>query len=181
MEIRFDKLGHGFEIAVDVGAECGVVEGFELCDDAVDHGGAEDAGLFVDGALSLQAIGGGGTAVGQRVKAVEQGFILLVVDVDVDVCLVGDFDSIGEAEAVTSCYGETCHEEIDVGGGVGRTHFDGLLLACVVCAVRFKRIRLLAEVALAGPAKRDADEAGAVAVAPADVRGGLLVWDETEI
>ena len=55
MEISLDEFRHGFEIVAHVGAERGVVEGFQLCDDAVDHGGAEDAILFIDGALGLQA------------------------------------------------------------------------------------------------------------------------------
>ena len=181
MEISLDEFRHGFEIVAHVGAERGVVEGFQLCDDAVDHGGAEDAILFIDGALGLQAVGGGGAAVGQCRQAVEQGFVLLAVDVDVDIRLVGDFQPIGQAEAVASGDGEAGQEEIDVGGGVRRTHFDGLFLACVVFAVVFQRVGLLAEIVLAGPAERDADKAGAVAVAPADVRGGLLMGHEAEI
>ena len=52
VEIAFHQGEDLFLIVADVGTQCAVVEGFQLGNDTVDHGGSEPPFSFVDGALS---------------------------------------------------------------------------------------------------------------------------------
>ena len=121
-----DHLELCVAVALDLGIEVSVVVGAEFSDDAVDHRGAEHAVLLVDGALTLQAVGRLGAALGQGVEAGELGGVLGLVDVNVHVFVIGNLERILDLEAVTAGDAQAGHQLVDVGRPVGRAHLDGL-------------------------------------------------------
>ena len=93
--ILLDQRGHFLGVVGGVVADVLVLEGAEAFDGTVDHGGGEDAVLFVEGAVLLEAVGRFVAGGGELFKGVEELLVLLVVDVHVDVGPVGDFEGVG--------------------------------------------------------------------------------------
>ena len=103
------------------------------------------------------------------------------MNVDVDVSISGNFQRIGTFKTVAAGNRQTGKEQVDVGGTVGGTHFNGLLLAGIVGTGFFTGVGLAAKIFFAGPAERHTNQNGTVAVTPADVGGGFLMGDQTEV
>ena len=119
MEVAMHELEHLFLVATNVGTQGAVAIGAEALDDAVDHGGAEDVVLLKHGALALEAVGRGLTTVGEASERVEFIGILLLVDVDIHIGLLGYLEGIIELEAIAASHGKTGDELVDVGRAVG--------------------------------------------------------------
>ena len=161
-------------------AEVAVVVGAEVLDDAVDEGGSEDALVLVYLAVFLQHVGAGGAAVGQHREAFQH--ILVLEDIDAHIAVFGVLDSVLHLESVTGGDGHAGEQQIDVGGAVGGTQFDGLLICEIDIGVFLKRVAMRHHIAAAlAPAEGHTHHGRAVAVAPADVGGSLLMGHQTEI
>lgn len=119
MEVAVHELEHLFLVAVDIGTQGAVAIGAETLDDAVDHGGTEDVVLLEHSTLLLEAVGRGLTAVGEASEGVELLGILLLVDVDVHIGLLGNLEGVVELEAIAAGYSETRDELVDVGRAIG--------------------------------------------------------------
>ena len=70
-------------------------------------------------ALTLQAVGRGGTTVGQLSQILQLMLVLLLVDIHIYIGALGNLQRIVHLEAVAACYGKTCYELIYVGRAVG--------------------------------------------------------------
>ena len=119
MEIGIHELFDFFGLILNVATKGLVVESTELGYDAVDHGFAENALFLIDGTLTLQAIGRCGTTVrqlGQRGQAVGIGCI---VDVYVDVGILGHFQGIIHLEPMTAGHTQACQQLIEIGAAIG--------------------------------------------------------------
>lgn len=78
-------------VAFDVVSERRVMEGLQLPDNSIDHLLAEDTPLFEDSALLLQTVGRSRTAVRELCKVGKDFLILLVMDVDINICSLCNF------------------------------------------------------------------------------------------
>ena len=181
MEVAVYKLLDFLWISFYVFAQRGVVEGAELGDDAVDHGGREDVVLLEDGTLTVETVGRGYARVGKLCEGGQTVGILGSVDVDIDVGVFGYLKGVLHLEAVAAGDAESCEQLVEVGAAVGRAHLNGLLDAGVVACLGLQGIGFVAHVHISSPSQGHADKDGAVAVAPADVGGCLLMGDETEV
>ena len=115
LEVLVDELGGALGIVLDVVAQGAVVERAQLLDDAVDHVGTEDT-LLLEGATQLlQAVGAGDTAVRQAVELVEAVGVGGIVDIDVNIGLGSEFQSVLHLEAVAASYAQAGKQLIDVG------------------------------------------------------------------
>ena len=119
MEVAMHEFEHLLLVATNVGTQGSVAIGAEAFDDAIDHGGAEDVVLLKHGALALEAVGRGLTTVGEASERVELRDILLLVDVDIHVGLLGYLEGIIEFEAIAASHGKTRDELVDVGRAIG--------------------------------------------------------------
>ena len=106
MEVGVNEFLDGLVAAADVGTQGGVVVRAQLSDDTVDHSWAEHVVLLIDCTLLLEAVGACNAAVGELSEAVEAVLILLVVDVNVNIGLLGNLKSILHLKAVAACYAQ---------------------------------------------------------------------------
>ena len=158
-----------------------VLEGAEAFDGTVDHGGGEDAVLFVEGAVLLKAVGRFVAGGGELFKGVEELLVLLVVDVHVDVGPVGDFEGVGHFKAGAGGGHQAGEHIVDVGAAVAGTHLHGLLVGDHEIVGVFERVGDGAHAVSDAPAQWHSDEHRAVAVAPADAGGRFLVGHQAEV
>ena len=119
MEVAMYEFEHLLLIATNVGTQGAVAIGAEALDDAVNHSRAEDIVLFKCRALLLKAVGRSLTTVGEASERVELVGILLLVDVDIHVGLLGNLEGIIEFEAIAASHGKTSDELVDVGRAIG--------------------------------------------------------------
>ena len=119
MEVTVDELQHLFLVGTDVGTESAVAIRTKFLDDTVNHGRAEDVVLLERFTLALEAVGRGLTAVGEASEGVEFIGILLLVDVDIHVGLLGYLEGIIEFEAIAASHSKTRDELVDVGRAIG--------------------------------------------------------------
>ena len=113
------ELEHLLLVAIDVGTQCAVTIGAQALDDAIDHGRAEDVMLLEHGTLLLEAVGRSLTAIGKASQRVELLGILLLVDVDIHVGLLGNLQGIIEFKAIAASYSKACDELVDIGRAIG--------------------------------------------------------------
>ena len=103
------------------------------------------------------------------------------MDVDIHVGRFSEFEGLLHFEAMTGGHHETCEQEVDIGGTVGASELDRLFLGMVHVVGFLLGVGHGNHVFGTGPAERHAHEHRAVAVAPADGGGSLLVRNETEV
>ena len=115
LEVLVDELRGALGIVLDVVAQGAVVEGTQLGDDTIDHVSAEHAVLLKCGTQLLQTVGTGNAAVGQTVELVEACSVGGIVDVHVNVGLLGQLQSIFHLKAVAAGYAQAGKQLIDVG------------------------------------------------------------------
>ena len=185
MEVAGDELQDLLGRVLDVATQGGVVESSQLGDDAIDHGGGEDTMLLEDCTLAVEAGSGGDTRVGKLGQGGQAVGILGGMDVDIDVGVAGYVKGVGHLETVTAGDTQAGKELVEVGGAVGGTHLDSLLLAGERRGLRGEGnvlgIGERGHIDIGCPAEGDAHEDGTVAVAPADIGGGFLMGHETEV
>lgn len=81
MEVAADELSDLLGMESYVVAERAVIETSELRNDTIDHSLGEDAVLLKDCTLLLQTVGGGSTAVRQRLQFGQFLLIGFIVDI----------------------------------------------------------------------------------------------------
>ena len=104
MEISFHELLHALGVALQVVAECFIVELAQFCYNAVYHALAEHAVLLVNLTLTLQAFCRSHAVVWQTVELCQSFFVGLIVDVHVHVCAFCHLESIGHFKAMAACH-----------------------------------------------------------------------------
>ena len=106
MEVGVNEFLDGLVAAADVGTQGGVVVRAQLSNDTVDHSWAEHVVLLIHCTLLLEAVGTCYAAVGELSEAIEAVLVLLVVDVNVNISLLGNLKSILHLKAVAACYAQ---------------------------------------------------------------------------
>ena len=97
------------------------------------------------------------------------------VDAEPDVGALGDLQRVRHLEAVPGRRAQRGHQQVRVGEAVGRTPFEGLLVAEVLVHGFLERIALGRHIDRLKPAEWDADEGAAVGERPAERSRGFLV------
>ena len=181
VEVAVNKRKHLLAVVANILAQSAVVKCAQRLQDAVNHSGTKDTARLEDMALTLKAVCRCCAAIGKLCEVVELRCVLLLVDIYVDVCLLGNLEGILQLEAVAARHNEARDKLVYICRAIGRAHLHGLLLRCVVVVSLLQRIGNLTHIALCCPAEWYTHQYRAVAVAPADVRWRLLMWHKTEV
>ena len=119
MEIGLDEMLHLVGVVLGVTTKRAVAVGAQLADDSINHGGAEDASLFVDSSLAAEALGRSLTTIGQLLELCQSVGVGCVVDVHVDVGLRSHLEGVVHLEAVSAGNAQSGEQLVEVGAAVG--------------------------------------------------------------
>ena len=181
VEMFFYNLHHQVGVLFEALTDIGILEGLEVLDDVVDHVGIEHAMLLEDAAVGGELVGGFGAGGGKLVEAFEAGFVFRPVDVDIHIRPLSQFKRFLHLEAMAGGHHNTGKQQVDVGGTIRASELDRLLLGVIHIVGLLLGIGHGDHVFGAGPAERHTHQHGAVAVAPADGGGSLLMGNKAEV
>ena len=109
MEITLYQFQHFFVVAFNLFTQICIVERLEVLDEPINHAGTEHTMLLEDLTLSLQAVGRSRTAIGQLCQSFQFVSILFLVNIDVDLGLLGNVKRIVQFKAMTAGHCQTSH------------------------------------------------------------------------
>lgn len=115
VEVSLNELQDFSLVVLDVFTQSLVAESSQLLLYTIDHHWREYSVLLEYLAELLEAVGRSLAAVWQLCECCNALCVLSIVDVVVNVCLLGDFESVLHLESVTASHAETGDELIDVG------------------------------------------------------------------
>ena len=107
VEVSANQIKHGFRLVDDLRTECFVCITAQFTDDAIYHSRTEHVVLFEYVALILQAVRRRFATNGALCSRFQFGFTLFPVNIDVDICILGNGQCIGFFKTVTACYGQS--------------------------------------------------------------------------
>jgi hypothetical protein len=114
VEVLMYEVEHHLLIVGNIAAQGSIVVALQTLDNSVNHCRAEDIVLLEYCALALKTLGRGCTAIWQTLKAIQTVGILLLVDVYVDVALLGNRKGVIHLKTVSASHSKTRDELIDI-------------------------------------------------------------------
>lgn len=115
VEVVMDDLKHQIGVLFDALTDVGIVVRFQLFDDVINHIGIENSMFFEDAAVGRKLVGGLCARSRKLIEAFQFCLIFALVDIDINIGFVGEFEGFLHFETVTSGDDEACEKEIDIG------------------------------------------------------------------
>ena len=137
--------------------------------------------LFENSTLFFQAIGRSSTAIRELSQLFQLILIFLLMNIHIHIGLFCNLQSIFNFKTMTTCYGQSRYQLVQIGRTVRRTHFHSLFLCSIIVAGSFQRISQHTHICLCRPSKRNTYQYGTVAITPANICRSFLMRHQTEI